>query len=1063
MQLSIIIPVFNERNTVAKVLERLSNSGCNDCEWMVVDDGSTDGTTEVLKQCVPASAKLLLKSKNEGKSAAVRNALELATGDWVIVQDADLEYDPADIPKLLKKGIECDGMNVAVYGRRPSCWNRPSRWLFASGVLFIDLALLFVYRRWVRDHATCYKLVPRKWLNAFELEASGFEGCVEITAKLMRSGIPIHQIPISYSPRRMDEGKKLTAAYGLTALRAVWKYRNWKLAKPEALAGNDTNDHCSAEAACALGSGKSTAPSPHFNKDVPIANAKTRQGWIRSSVLLVGALTVAFGIYSILSFPNYSNAFVRSNGSIDRTKAFDLRKTNQRARSDPVPIGLSPWQVHDAFPETRDLWGAMQMRPHPIDHDKWFVLTFKGKLFELQRSDTGLSTRVVIDLSSEELEWAYSFALHPDFGSDPAHNVVFIFYLTDRETTPLYYRVSAFTVRNDGPAELIDERLLIEQQIEHKEHLGGALDFDKDGFLLIAVGDNGEWNDKSENSQRIDRSLFSGILRIDVEKRGGKISRPISRQPLKGRTGGYFIPRDNPFVSQWHVLGEFWAVGFRNPFRMSYDSKSGFAWVGEVGQNRIEQIERVSRGSNHQWSFQEGTELFQLSYLKGVAPKKLLGTLADPFHQYLHEDQNYCVVGGLVYRGDRYPELVGRYICGDNQSGRVWSIDVDNTNDKQLILQLPAGKENASLTSICSDHDGRIYFTHFASGGDGVSVHELIKIEPVQMPDALSQTGTFRNVEELDIAEGFVFYDVNSPLWSDGLNKRRWLKIPGGKQIDNSDVENPNWTFPVGTVFVKHFEHPTELDSNSRPRKIETRVLEMDVNGRIFGATYVWNESGTDAIISLERSEVNLHADNTTGKVFNNGTSQQVYRLPGFRDCLVCHNHNYQVLGINAAQLNRSASLGSDENQLAEWSRRGLFLNPYSEERLREMPRLVDLHDDSQSIEMRARSYLHSNCSFCHYPEGTQRTHFDARITTSLAAAKMIAEKSETGYFEVDGRKSDWVIKPGFPEESAAFRRLRTSDRERSMPYLGKSIVDQDAVDVFQKRIASLPKDQSRN
>lgn len=1057
--------MFNERDTVAQVLERLSTSGCNDCEWIVVDDGSTDGTTEVLKQCVPVSAKLLLKPMNEGKSAAVRSALEIASGEWVIVQDADLEYDPADIPRLLKKGIESGGMNVAVYGRRPSCWNRPSRWLFASGVLLIDLALLVVYRRWVRDHATCYKLVPRKWLVAFELEASGFEGCVEITAKLMRSGIPIQQIPISYSPRRTDEGKKLTAAYGLTALRAVWNYRNWTLSTKSQVPADDgdstnslakipTSPPSTVEERGVM---EATHPAPYFKKEGSITCAKTRQGWIRSIILLVAALIAVACIYAILSFPGNSNAFLRSNnGAISRTKQFDLRLSSKRVRSDPVPFGLSAWQVRDAFPETRDLWGAMQMRPHPTDRDKWYVLTFRGKLIELHRSESGLSTRVVIDLDCTELGWAYSFALHPGFGNDPTHNIVTIFYLTDPEIKPLFYRVSSFAIRNDGPAELIDERMLIEQQIEHKEHLGGALDFDKDGFLLIAVGDNGEWNDKSENSQRIDRSLFSGVLRIDVDKRGGKISRPISRQPLKGRTGGYTIPRDNPFVSQRNVLGEFWAVGFRNPFRMSYDSKGGFAWVGEVGQDRIEQIERVSLGTNHQWSFREGTEVFQLSYLKGVAPKNVLGTLAEPFHEYPHEDQNYCIVGGVVYRGAAFPELVDRYIFGDNQSGRVWSIDVDNPSDKQLLLQLPAGKGNASLTSICSDHDGRIFFTHFASGGDGVSVHELIKIEPVQMPDTLSKTGFFRDVEALELAEDFIYYEVNSPLWSDGLSKRRWVKIPEGQQIDNSDSDNPNWTFPAGTVFVKHFEHPTDVDSHGKPRKVETRVLEMDVNGRIFGATYVWNELGTDATLSLDRSEIDLHTGNTTAKMSDHGSSQ-VYRLPGFRDCLVCHNRDYQVLGINAAQLNRSANRPGDENQLVDWSRRGMLLNSYSEETLREMPRLVDLHDDSQSLEARARSYLHSNCSFCHYPNGTQRTHFDARITTSLDAAKMVAEKAKTGYFEVDGRKSDWVIKPGHPDESAAFRRLRTCDRERSMPYLGKSVVDQDAVDILGKWIASLP------
>ena len=226
MKLTIIIPVYNERATIVQVIERLQQSGCQSYEWIFVDDGSTDGTTQLLREHVPSHQKLIVQATNQGKSASVRAGIEQATGEWIIVQDADLEYNPVEIPRLLDVADSSATQPIAVYGRRPSYWQSPSRWIFALGVFGIDLAMLVVYRRWVRDHATCYKLVPRRLLQSFDLQATGFEGCVEITAKLMRSGTCIIQIPIGYVPRKVCEGKKLTMGYGWTALRSVWRYRN---------------------------------------------------------------------------------------------------------------------------------------------------------------------------------------------------------------------------------------------------------------------------------------------------------------------------------------------------------------------------------------------------------------------------------------------------------------------------------------------------------------------------------------------------------------------------------------------------------------------------------------------------------------------------------------------------------------------------------------------------------------------------------------------------------------------------------------------------------------------
>jgi hypothetical protein len=243
MKLSIIIPVYNEHRTVVQLIQRLHDSGCGSYEWIFVDDGSTDGSVELLKEHVPSHQKIILLDVNAGKTAAVRAGLEHATGQWTIVQDADLEYQPWIIPTMLEVTQLLGVHPIAVYGRRPSYWFNPKRWIFASGVLGVDVLLWWYYGGWVRDHATCYKLMPTELLRSLELTSSGFDGCIEITAKLMTLKVPIKQVAIPYSPRGADEGKKLTLAYALEAWKAVLRYRSWRcrtVTKSESIGRNAT-------------------------------------------------------------------------------------------------------------------------------------------------------------------------------------------------------------------------------------------------------------------------------------------------------------------------------------------------------------------------------------------------------------------------------------------------------------------------------------------------------------------------------------------------------------------------------------------------------------------------------------------------------------------------------------------------------------------------------------------------------------------------------------------------------------------------------------------------------
>ncbi|MCA9173713.1 MAG: PQQ-dependent sugar dehydrogenase [Planctomycetales bacterium] len=740
---------------------------------------------------------------------------------------------------------------------------------------------------------------------------------------------------------------------------------------------------------------------------------------------------------------------------------------SQPLRTTAVRTAVDPWTVVDAFPETDALCGAMQLRAHPTSEDSWIVATFPGQVLQLQRTDDGLSVRTLVDIRSKEVQWLYSFAIHPRFAESKQHRKIYVFYqLHQTDQTPFRYRVSAFDLGDildadrDSPAPPPipppNEQVLIEQLLETHHHVGGALEFDQDGFLLVSVGDNGEWKDNKSNSQRIDDQLLSGILRIDVDQRGGEISRPIKQRHRGVLRQHYFVPADNPFLDVPGANPEFWSIGLRSPYRMSVDALTGDVWVGEVGQDRMEQIERPRRGSNHQWSYLEGSLPFDESYLQGVPPSPLIGDPVGPFYEYEHADQDYCIVGGLVYRGDLYPELKGRYLFGDNQSGRIWSIHPEDPADKQLLLRLPSGKRHASLTNISADARGRIFLTHFASTPETASVHELRRTESSPpLPQWLSETGLFADVQAFQLAPGFVHYDVNTPLWSDGMQKNRWLRLPPGVSIDNSDADA--WQFPPGTTLIKHFENPADLvdgPSHNQPRRIETRVLFVDEEGGVAGASYLWNEEQTDAELRLEREELTIthvpKAASIEGDTFQ-------YRLPGHRDCVVCHNPSYSVLGVSQRQLNREVvdAEGAAVNQLVSWSQQGLLLHPLNDEQATALPRLAPI-DSAASLEYRVRSYLHSNCSFCHYPEGTQRTQFDASIATSLNEAQIIDGKAATEYFVIDGAKPNRIVKPGLPDDSALFRRLSTFEHETAMPYLGRRTQHREAVELVRQWILSL-------
>ncbi len=225
MKLSIIVPAYNERNTIQEILRRVRavDLGDIDKEILVVDDGSTDGTREILRMQSDSVTRVLFHEQNRGKAAAVSTGLAAATGDLLVVQDADLEYDPEDLRKLLDPILK--GKAEVVYGSRFTGERRNMLFWHYAGNRFLSLVTNILYNTTLSDMETCYKMFTREALAGIEIKERNFQMEPELTAKFLKKGIRIYETPISYAGREMDEGKKISWKDGIPALWTLIKYR----------------------------------------------------------------------------------------------------------------------------------------------------------------------------------------------------------------------------------------------------------------------------------------------------------------------------------------------------------------------------------------------------------------------------------------------------------------------------------------------------------------------------------------------------------------------------------------------------------------------------------------------------------------------------------------------------------------------------------------------------------------------------------------------------------------------------------------------------------------------
>jgi uncharacterized repeat protein (TIGR03806 family) len=683
----------------------------------------------------------------------------------------------------------------------------------------------------------------------------------------------------------------------------------------------------------------------------------------------------------------------------------------------------------------------------------------EGRVWSFENSPGSAQKKLVLDLSNQCQGWDDSgllgIAFHPGFATN---HFMFVYYTwvkpgtvagspTTRPVPNLpdtyHDRLERYTLDANGVAIPDSVKIFVDLTNQTVWHHGGGMFFHPtNGFLYWTDGDNSV----GDNDQLINKSLYSGVFRVDVDCRGSDVSHAPPRQPTAGFTANYFVPNDNPFVGQSNVLEEFFCLGLRSPHRMTYDAPSGKIFIGDVGESSREEIDVIEPGEsglNFQWNRCEGN--------LGKMEPPFIGISRGPLLDYPHTDGR-AVIGGYVYRGQEFAhDLGGKYIFGDNVMRTVWALDDTATPVKKTLLcVMPkgtgpnAGTDYTGLSSFGTDADGEIYFCQMSSiGGRIFKLQRGGPPPPTKiMPKLLSQTGVFADLTNLQPANFLIPYTINSPLWSDGAVKTRWFTLPTNSVVGFS--ANGEWTFPAGSVFVKHFDLPVDDTDPQSLRRLETRLLVRDTNGYVYGASYKWRADHSDADLVTTGITEPIEIKTATG------TRTQNWFYPGRQDCLTCHTVAAGgVLGLKTRQLNGSYKYpdGVTDNQLHTLGHLGIFDAAFDDRKIFHYPRLVNITNTAAAPEFRVRSYLDANCSMCHRPGGAG-AFFDARFDTPLKKQNLIngAVANQLGIF---GAK---VIVPGDTNKSILFHRASIVG-ENQMPPLGKNVVDEKAVAVIGKWI----------
>ncbi len=642
---------------------------------------------------------------------------------------------------------------------------------------------------------------------------------------------------------------------------------------------------------------------------------------------------------------------------------------------------------------------------------------------------------------------------HPGYSS----NGCFFTYYTGNATTAvpegtnqLHDILSRWQVSPGDPnrADTNSEVRLLTQRDYAGNHNAGDLHFGPDGYLYLSLGDEGGGDDNFNNSQKIDQDFFSGIVRLDVDKRPGSLAPNVH----PAVTTNYLVPPDNPFVGATNFNGlpvdparvrtEFWAVGLRNPWRFNFDPATGFLYCADVGQNAYEEINIIVKGGNYGWAYREGLHLGPKT-----APTNFVSI--PPIQEYTHgnaTNQGYVVIGGLVYHGAD-ARLAGNYVFADYQSGNIWQLHYDGTN---TIPFQYLGNEGGIAGFGADPRNGDLLMANQYRN----TIRRLVAVTNTSggtIPATLADTGAFTNLTTLAPAPGFVGYDLNLPFWSDNAMKQRWFSVPNTNLTIGFNA-NGNWSFPTGAVWMKHFELQLTNGAPASSRRLETRFIVKNTDG-VYGLTYRWGGSTTNAALVPEEGMDEDFVVNDGGGVLRT----QTWHYPSRAECLRCHTPGGgYALGFNTAQLNCNFNYGGGAtNQINALAQAGYFSASVGS--IHTLPALAQPTNAAVSREYRVRSYLAANCAFCHQPGGTAQGFWDGRLNTTTEAAGIVNGTLADNL----GNTSARVTVPGSISNSMLLARLSTPGAIR-MPPLDSTVLDTQAIALVRAWITNdLPHFQS--
>lgn len=671
--------------------------------------------------------------------------------------------------------------------------------------------------------------------------------------------------------------------------------------------------------------------------------------------------------------------------------------------------------------------------------NRWMVAERKGKIWTFAADGKPARKELLLDVGKT----IYGVELHPQFMNN---GVFFVTYLPDGgKESPEGTRLVRFKAHGIDPPQARRESEKLVLTWPSGGHNGGCVRFGPDGMLYVATGDGSGIADGLHTGQNLS-DLLGSILRIDVDGEE------------EGRA--YRVPRDNPFVGHKGARPEIWAYGLRQPWKFSFDRKRGDLWAGEVGQDLWEMVLRVEKGGNYGWSVQEGNHPFRPERKRGPTP------ILKPVVEHPHSEFR-SITGGYFYGSDRLADLKGAYIYGDYDTGRVWMLRWDGT---RVTENRELARSRQRIVAWGLDPSGDVYALDFIDGG----IHRLVPSPPpspelAKFPRKLSETGLFNSTRDLTPAKGLIPYSVNSELWSDGAIKERYLALPGDSKIEYNTVtypqpapgSEPGWRFPDDTVLVKTFFLDMEAGNPESRRRLETRLLHVqrypgteEVGDQVWaGYTYVWNNDQTDAELldaaGLDR-EYTIKDPGALG-----GERKQVWHFPSRTECTMCHTVTAKyALGVNTAQMNRDHDYGGVvANQLATLNHLGVFTERLPND-FEKQSRIVDYRDRTQSLDARARAYLHANCSHCHRKWGGGNAEFQLLATLPLAETGTLNVRPGQGTFELD---DPHLLVPGDPARSLILHRMQRRGLGQ-MPHIASNVVDTEAVELIREWIAKMPK-----